>query len=344
MRAWRWAAVAVLAAMAAAFGPQAAAATPGEAATRVVADNLFDVQFVGPDEGWITGYHGTVLHSADGGASWQHLSIAGGELLRRGAFPAPGVAWVVGHRGSIFFSDDAGRSWTRQHHEPGLYLRDIAMADARTAWVVGHEARILHTRDGGASWQAQPLADWTQRDLPRLSGVVAVDRDTAVAAGEFGVLAWTRDGGHSWHSLRVEGDPTFTAITESGGRFTAVGLDGVVVAAHFDDDGQLVAQRLPLDIPTHLLSVRATRDGLLASGFGVVVHCAAECRVMPTDPALPANYLWFGAAGLAQDGAVWAVGLGGTVARAETVNGVLAPAFVLGGPGSEAFVRRGDAS
>lgn len=309
---------------------------------RLVSDNLFEVAFVGESDGWITGYHGTVLHSVDAGASWTHSQVSGNELIRRGSFPDADHAWLVGHKGSIFHSADRGRTWRTQHQETGIYLRDISFVDARTGWAVGHEGRILSTRDGGTTWARQNLKDWTKRDLPRISGVFAIDENSAVATGEFGLVAHTLDSGATWSFLRLEGDPTMTAISPDGkGGFIAVGLDGVVASVQVDQDGSLHAAKLPLDIPTHLLNVRATQAGLLASGFGVVVRCTDQCVVMPADEELPTQYLWFGGAALAQDGSIWAVGLGGTVARAPSPDAPLELAFVLGGEHSDNWVSMG---
>lgn len=313
-----------------------------DAPQRLVPDNLFHVRFVDESRAWITGYHGTVLRSDDGGASWTHMSLESDELIRRGAFPSRDSAFLVGHRGSIFQTADAGGSWRLSHREPDIYLRDIAFLDERRGWAVGHEGIILHTADGGQSWSRQAIGDWKKRDLPRLSGVTVLDEQRIVATGEFGVMAWTTDGGRNWTHLLLPGSPSMTAIASQGGQVLAVGLDGAVAAAQFAGGG-LQARRLPLEIPTHLLDVRMTRQGVLVSGFGVVVHCLSldSCAVQDTTEAFPSNFLWLAGVDLAADGSVWAVGLAGHVGRADSVSGAMDSAFVLGGRGWSSYRAKG---
>lgn len=305
-----------------------------ETAVRIVPDDLFHVEFVGEGRAWITGYHGTVLRSDDAGASWTNVSLDSHQLLRRGAFPSREHAWLVGHRGSIFHSADGGETWVRSHHEPGIYLRDIAFLDERRGWAVGHEGTILHTRDGGQGWHKQPLSDWTRRDLPRLSGIAIVDAQRLVATGEFGTLAYTQDGGQTWRHIALPGEPTMTAIAAAAGQVLAVGLDGAMASATFAG-GQFAAQALPTTIPTHLLDVRMTRAGTLISGFGVVVRCAAldSCGLMPTAENFPSQFLWLAGVDVADDGAIWTVGLGGHVGRAADAAAPIHTRFVLGQPG-----------
>lgn len=300
---------------------------------RVVPDNLFHIKFVDDSRGWITGYHGTILRTDDGGASWNYIPINTEELIRRGSFPEKNTAWLVGHRGSIFHTDNAGKDWEVNFKVPGIYLRDIAFADSNNGWAVGHEGIILRTIDGGQSWQHQKISDWTKRDLPRLSGITILDKERLVITGEFGAIIYTTDSGETWQHVLLEGQPSMTAITSHGEQILAVGLDGAVAAVQFEEKGGVKAELLPLNIPTHLLDVRMTRAGVLASGYGVVVHCSAqlECQVMKPADNFPSNFLWLAGVDLAADGSVWAVGLGGYVAKAASITEVVSTEFVLGG-------------
>lgn len=311
---------------------------------RVVPDNLYHIKFVNQERAWITGYHGTVLRTDDGGKHWTHMNLGTNELLRRGSFPSADVAWLVGHRGSIFTTQDAGESWHVSHAETSIYLRDIAFHNPTTGWAVGHEGTILYTQDAGQHWQRQSIADWTRRDLPRLSGIAILDQRRAISVGEFGTVAYSNDGGSSWHHKTVEGEPTLTAIAAQGDQFVAVGLDGAVVAGQFAADTPDFS-KLPLNIPTHLLDVRMTAQGVLVSGFGVVVHCASltQCRVQETTEAFPSNFLWLAGVDLASDGSVWAVGLNGHVGRSDSVKDAMDLAFVMGGPGWDHHTASGGA-
>lgn len=217
---------ATLAGVVALFAVWASAAEEGESFHRFWPDNLFAVDFVSEQTGFIAGQAGTVLRTTDGGKSWDALYVGKNQLIRRVSFISDQEGWAVGHRGSIFHTTDAGNSWEIQFEAPGIYLRDIAFIDGNHGWVVGHDATILHTADGGASWQAQQMRGFTGRDLPRFHGVYARDENTAVIVGEFGSVIHTEDGGELWTVTPGVAETTWLAVAEAGDFIYLVGLDG----------------------------------------------------------------------------------------------------------------------
>jgi len=218
---------AILAGVIALFAVWASAAEEeGESFHRFWPDNLFAVDFVSEQAGFIAGQAGTILRTTDGGKSWDALYVGENQLIRRVSFISDQEGWAVGHRGSIFHTTDAGNSWEIQFEAPGIYLRDINFVDRNHGWVVGHDATILHTSDGGASWQAQQMRGFTGRDLPRFHGVYARDENTAVIVGEFGTVVHTEDGGELWTITPEVAETTWLAVAEAGDFIYMVGLDG----------------------------------------------------------------------------------------------------------------------
>ena len=59
-------------------------------------DNLFAVEFVTDNVGYIAGYSGTVLRTLDGGKNWDALYIGRNELIRRLSFIDDNTGWAVG--------------------------------------------------------------------------------------------------------------------------------------------------------------------------------------------------------------------------------------------------------
>jgi photosystem II stability/assembly factor-like uncharacterized protein len=56
----------------------------------------------GPREGWIAGDRGLLLHTTDGGATWENVELGARANLLRLFFAAPDCGWVVGTSGAIF--------------------------------------------------------------------------------------------------------------------------------------------------------------------------------------------------------------------------------------------------
>ncbi|HNA30929.1 MAG TPA: P-loop NTPase fold protein, partial [Thiobacillaceae bacterium] len=131
----------------------------------------------GPEAGrraWAVGTKGTILTTADGGATWTpqasgtkepllslHALASGPEAGRR--------AWAVGGKGTILTTADGGATWTPQASGTKETLVSVhALASGpeagRRAWAVGDNGTILTTADGGAHWQPvryrKLLAPW----------------------------------------------------------------------------------------------------------------------------------------------------------------------------------------
>lgn len=198
------------------------------AAERLWPDNLFAVQFVSKDRGFVAGETGTILRTDDAGNSWKLFYIGSPELIRRISFISADEGWAIGHKGSIFHTKDAGEHWVLQHTENGNYLRDVTFVDSQQGWVVGHAGLILHTSDGGKTWTKQYLKGYFGRDVPRLHGIHSLDSSgkKLIAVGEFGVIAHTENGGELWVVTPVDNDITWLAVTATSECITVVGLDG----------------------------------------------------------------------------------------------------------------------
>jgi len=107
---------------------------------------------------------GVLLHSADGGATWETQWGGGAADLR---------------------------------------LSDVDMLDAKTGWAVGdgsaaQESLILHTTDGGATWAPQDAGD-LRFDL---AAVHALDAQRVWVVGDGEEILATSDAGASWSVTR----------------------------------------------------------------------------------------------------------------------------------------------
>jgi photosystem II stability/assembly factor-like uncharacterized protein len=116
-----------------------------------------DLRFTSTTAGWLVGNDGNarvVLHTADGGDSWEERQRRTG-----GTYNAIGMAgtgmWVAGYDGNgfadIIYSSDGGTTWTSQLD--GQYpfpLTSLAVVSPQVATAVGNYGLILRTENGGA--------------------------------------------------------------------------------------------------------------------------------------------------------------------------------------------------
>lgn len=187
--------------------------------------NLFDVKFVTPEEGWITGKYGLIIHTEDSGKTWEAQESVTKEDLLRVFFVNSNSGWAVGNAGTIVHTDDGGNSWGIQGNLNAL-LTEIFFLNEAEGWITGGTPSgvLYHTIDGGKTWRKQ------ETGISRSIGSVFYLNSKIgwLLAGE--EIYRTLDGGKKWEKsvLPVRGMPSLgitnrtTVKTPIGG---TLGLD-----------------------------------------------------------------------------------------------------------------------
>ncbi|MEI6125004.1 MAG: YCF48-related protein [Pseudomonadota bacterium] len=115
---------------------------------------LFGLCFRDKLSGWICGMDSTIMHTADGGTSWEVLKTNKGEPVYNISVKA-NRGWVVGNKGTYLLSRDGGMTWERQEEniKSKLLFADAVFSSQDAGWVVGASGTILRTTDGGETWK-----------------------------------------------------------------------------------------------------------------------------------------------------------------------------------------------
>jgi photosystem II stability/assembly factor-like uncharacterized protein len=176
---------------------------------------------------WAAGHDGVILHSADGGDTWQ--------VQRRDPF-------------FLAEGDDSADHDPRQ----GAPILDIHFSDAKNGIAVGAYSLMLVTHDGGATWTpkqaiapstapsapAAPMKGdiFSEKDLqledesdPHLNAVSSAGSGTMVIVGERGTFLRSSDNGETWQKLGFPYKGSMFGVLNLGdGRLLAYGLRGNV--------------------------------------------------------------------------------------------------------------------
>jgi len=152
--------------------------------------------FADPTHGWIVGDAGRILHSRDGGTTWEPQSSPTTEGFRCVHFVSASSGWAAGANNTVVGTRDGGRSWSVVH-PPGDPGRRAFMAmqfvNGQEGWICHNFGGLVHTCDGGRTWRAH---DGLAREA--LVSLCFLDVQRGWVLGVRGTLLHTEDGGQTW--------------------------------------------------------------------------------------------------------------------------------------------------
>ena len=243
------------------------------------------------------GQRGHIVHSADGGATWQQATVPVSSDLTAVFFASDRKGWAAGHDGVILATSDGGLTWTLQldgHRVNDLLLRhlesrlqaqpqtaelkallgeaqrykeqgadkpflDLWFADENNGWAVGAYNLIFRTADGGAHWE--PWFDRTEN--PKLLNLHAVAQagDGLFVVGEGGMVLRLDAAAQRFVARPTPYKGSFFGVVGSGTTVLAYGLRG---NAYASTDGGSNWHKLEVGLPATIVAAAmaaATAEG-----------------------------------------------------------------------------------
>jgi len=115
------------------------------------------VQFSNEHEGTVIGAFGLILHTEDGGASWQswvdRLDNPAGNHLYAIATQGPRI-YLAGEQGTLWTSADGGAHFSRLPSPYDGSFFALNLAPDGSVWVAGLRGNVWRSTDQGQHWQA----------------------------------------------------------------------------------------------------------------------------------------------------------------------------------------------
>jgi photosystem II stability/assembly factor-like uncharacterized protein len=316
--------------------------------TSGVTARLRGVSAVSATVGWASGAAGTVLRPADGGTTWQRLTVPGAEALdfrdidATDARTAHVLSIGNGAASRIYQTSDAGATWTERfaNTDPQAFFDAMTFADADHGVAVSDSVDgrfvILLTANGGRTWTPVPAASLPP-PLPDEGAFAASGTNVAMAGPQYLWFATTKgrvvrstDGGRTW---TVHQTPIATG--EATGIFSVDFRDtrhGVVVGGNYSQERATGANAaVTSDGGVTWTLVTAPGVGGFRSAVAWLPSVRAWLAVGPagSDRADEAAGAWTPAGGDGYDavsvhaasGTGWATGSGGRIARVSVTGG-----------------------
>jgi photosystem II stability/assembly factor-like uncharacterized protein len=234
-----------------------------------LSSDLTAVFFADADNGWAVGHDGVVLHSGNGGETWQ-VQLTGhqaNDLL---------LATMEAKARTVPTSADAKSllAEAQRYQEQGADkpFLDVWFADALNGYIVGAYNLIFRTTDGGKTWE--PWFDRT--DNPKFFNLYAIRPvgNELYIAGEGGLVLKLDAAAKRFKALKVPYNGSFFGIAEAGKAVIAYGLRGNVYRS---EDGGMSWEKADAGLAASVVSTTRTSDGalLLADAGGRLVSTAA---------------------------------------------------------------------
>jgi photosystem II stability/assembly factor-like uncharacterized protein len=159
-------------------------------ATAPVSSDLVAAHFPSATQGWVVGHDGVILHSADGGKSWQ-------------------------------------RQRDGRPDEADVPLLDVWFRDERNGYAVGGFGTLLETNDGGARWRSVQQASDNPKKM-HLYAVRGIGSDVWIA-GEQGLLLKLDRATGRFAAVPLPYQGTLFGVAGSGRAVLVHGLRGNVL-------------------------------------------------------------------------------------------------------------------
>jgi photosystem II stability/assembly factor-like uncharacterized protein len=115
-----------------------------------IPDILEDIFFVDANNGWAVGENGIVLHTTNGGNSWDIQTSGTEEKLLSVSFADSAVGWTAGGGlgvSVILHTADGGSTWEAQTIDDPIISKvpanGIFVLDANNVWVTGNNGFVV---------------------------------------------------------------------------------------------------------------------------------------------------------------------------------------------------------
>jgi len=203
-----------------------------------VSSMLTAVDFVDDKKGWAVGHGGIILHSNDGGLSWQKQfdgDQANQSIIERAAAY---VAKVEADLDKVGEDEDLEYELEEAEYAledaqidaeigPAKPFLDVQFLDENRGFAVGAYGFLFATKDGGVTWENQG-GRLDNLDNFHLNSIEQLNGGNLLIVGEAGVMFLSRDNGSSWVSLDSPYDGSFFGVLALREKNTALafGLRG----------------------------------------------------------------------------------------------------------------------
>jgi len=235
----------------------------------VTTSYLMDITFTNDMNGWAVGAYNTMLHTIDGGISWNPVQSGFQSEIywRTITFSDDQNGWVGGTGGLIIHTTDGGITWQLQTTNTDREILSVFFIDENYGWAVGENDTWLRSINGGQTWQR-----YSTGHIIYLNDVYFVDHQVGWMVGSEGLIKKSLDGGMTWvlENSNSTADLQSVYFTDSLTGW-AVGDDSTIL--HTTDGGAIWSyQENSSDCDLYDVCFPDGQKGWISGDYGTLMH------------------------------------------------------------------------
>ncbi|HNY01509.1 MAG TPA: YCF48-related protein [Bacteroidales bacterium] len=162
-------------------------------------NDLNVIRITGPDEVWAAGLAATLMHSTDGGLTWEVRNLKDHTRFMNFTgldFPGGDTVFLTDYWGYVLRSFDGGITWDSVYYEHDESLNAAVFTDPMHGHIVCSGGKILRTVDGGDTW-----IPWYHGSSMGFTALSFPNASIGYAAGGTSFILKTTDGGVTWNEV-----------------------------------------------------------------------------------------------------------------------------------------------
>ncbi|MCH8022551.1 MAG: T9SS type A sorting domain-containing protein, partial [Thaumarchaeota archaeon] len=119
-------------------------------------NGINDAHFVSDKIGWFAAAGGLLVHTKDGGDTWEIQSVGESVYLLNVEFVNELEGWAsTDLKAKIYHTTDGGKVWIEDVFPELIFPNDLHFINHKKGWAVGMLGKIAATEDGGVTWSFQ---------------------------------------------------------------------------------------------------------------------------------------------------------------------------------------------
>lgn len=192
---------------------------------------LLDIHFSSPQQGWAAGAYNTLIHTQDGGQTWQPISqrLPNPDGMHLYAIThLQEKIFIAGEGGFLAYSTDQGQHWSRLDSPyQGSWFNIQADPQQAYLYLLGLRGHAFVSQDQGQSWQSL-FASHTPTPKVSLNALHILADGARILWGQAGEYWYQADPQAPWQAYQApQGTSLMTGLALNHQTLLAVGQGGL---------------------------------------------------------------------------------------------------------------------